>query len=114
MEIPNEIMNKIMRFNSHPVADLMKDIFRQPDIFGDYFDNEIEDGVSFANFYLQCYEIDIRGGGVNPKIYSYEFMDEHYIDTLNEYLESQGEKQIYNYSKECRNTEQFTLSDDED
>ena len=106
MEIPNENINKIMRFNSHPAADLMKDIIRQPDIDGDYFDND-DDEISFARFYLQ-----LRGGGVSPKTYSYEFMDKDYIDTLNEYLESQGKKQICNYSKECKNTE--TLSDDED
>ena len=28
MEIPNEIMSKIMLFNSHPVADLLKPGFR--------------------------------------------------------------------------------------
>ena len=28
MEIPNEIMNKIMRFNSHPVADLLRPLIK--------------------------------------------------------------------------------------
>ena len=29
MEIPNEIMKKIMRFNSHPVADLLRPGFNR-------------------------------------------------------------------------------------
>ena len=28
MELPNEIMNKIMLYNSHPLADLFKDKFK--------------------------------------------------------------------------------------
>ena len=54
MEIPNEIINKLMRFNSHPVADVFKESFK--DRLADYDKQHktfrYSEFMSFANFYF--------------------------------------------------------------
>ena len=101
MELPNEIMNKIMRFNSHPVADLVQESIHTQlcrDSLWDegYYYCECDDDVSFACFYFRA---------TTPSIYSYEHMDTQYINTMNEYLKSNNIEQIISYtqnSQKCK------------
>jgi serine/threonine protein kinase len=106
--IPNEIMSKIMLFNSHPVADLIRESIQTKLSWEDgynYCECEGKDSTTFAGFYF---------GLVSSNIYSYEFMDEQYINTMNEYLENHNMQKIRNYTKEIKIKQKYELSDDSD
>ena len=91
-KLPNEIMNQIMLFNSHPVADLIKEAVTTVDEeLYDYNSNACDNRctgkwdiieMSFADF-----SFNGSGGSSNSyHIYNYAWMDDIYVETLKEYL----------------------------
>ena len=71
MSIPTEIFNKIMLYNSHPVADLFKDNWDE------HIDEMMDDNVSFYNIW--CYERERMKENIRQwKIYKskYAFYDD--------------------------------------
>ena len=94
-KLPNEIINKIMLFNSHPVADLFKEAVKTvneelyENIEGDYEyggeDYCRADEMSFADHFFNGYE----GNNILTRhIYKYTWMDATYFETLIEYMRS--------------------------
>jgi hypothetical protein len=96
MEIPNEIMKKILLyrvFSPHPVSILFKEAFNDKIdeldeiIPGDYEygmeDSRCGDDVSFAHYHFHQ-EDEISNDG--KPIYHYAHMGSDYVSTLNEYL----------------------------
>jgi hypothetical protein len=78
LTIPEDIFNKVMLYNSHPVADMFKEAIRtkldelnEPD--------EYEHEESFADHFF--HEEDNQ----SKHIYHYAYMDEAYVNTLNEW-----------------------------
>ena len=92
--LPIEVINQIMRFNYHPVADAFKNATKNKleelyeTIPGDYdyggSDFCHADEYSFAYFFFHGCE----GESHNRHIYQYAWMDILYLETLNEYLRS--------------------------
>jgi hypothetical protein len=93
VQIPDELFNKIMLYNSHPVADLFKESFKSTVIDmneiipGDYEHGGEDfchaDTMSFAH-YLFHNEDEVSQE--SRRIYYYAHMDRDYVSTLNEFL----------------------------
>ena len=107
MEIPNEIMKKILKyqaFSPHPVAVIFKEAVKDKlDELYEFSDSENEyclgDEVSFANYYF--HDNETWGLTANAwRIYTYTGMDFNYQSTL------------FDYNR--RHTTLIGLSDDED
>jgi len=90
--LPMELINSIMMYMSSPTAQIIKNIFQEineemNEIFiGDYeyggSDYKISDNTSFAEYYfIKQYE----NKNVCEHIYRYSYMNEEYVNTLNEY-----------------------------
>ena len=89
LTIPEDIFNKVMLYNSHPVADLFKQAVKSTVdelneiIPGDYeYDGEDSrrgDNTSFANHFFH------EDGSQSRHVYDYGYMNEAYVDSLNEW-----------------------------
>ena len=86
-KLPNEIINQILLFNSHPVADLFTEAVKIDneelyeiiyDFYGPGIDYCKEDDKSFADHFFAGY---IRSN----RIYTYKHMDATYLETYREY-----------------------------
>ena len=93
-KLPNEIIRQIRKFDSHPVADLLKKAVETVNkeiyeiIEGDYEyggeDYCHADEMSFADFY---FSFEDRGESHNSRhIYKYCWMDSIYYNTYIEYM----------------------------
>ena len=91
-KLPNEIINQILLFNSHPVADLIKEAVKTVSEELDYYNSDLSEDVdankwkiikmTFADFFF-------NGSGGSPNsyhIYCYGWMDDIYVETLDEYI----------------------------
>ena len=93
-KLPNEIINQILLFNSHPVADLLKQAVETVNkeiyeiIEGDYEyggeDYCHADEMSFADFYFSFEDRDRLHN--SRHIYRYCWMDSIYYNTYIEYM----------------------------
>ena len=86
-KLPNEIIRQIRKFDSHPVADLFKEAVKAEneelyeiryDFYGPGIDYCKADNKSFADYFFAGY---IRSN----RIYTYNYMDDTYIETYLEY-----------------------------
>ena len=91
-KLPNEVINKIMLFNSHPVADLIKEVVEGLRDELDYYNLDVHGYVNFNKWGLIELSFadlffNVSDGLTNSDhIYFYESMDDIYVETLNEYL----------------------------
>ena len=93
-KLPNEIINQILLFNYHPVADLLKQAVETVNeeiyeiIEGDYEyggeDYWHADEMSFADFYFSFEDRDRLHN--SSHIYKYCWMDSIYYNTYIEYM----------------------------
>ena len=93
--LPIEIINQILLFNSHPVADLFKEAVKtvNEELYenqeGDYEyggkDYCHADDMSFADFYFS-FETDRYYSEISAHVYNYWCMNPIYYNTYVEYM----------------------------